>query len=559
MKNTADLEVTDLVTYDTSPSKYCHWKLSIEKHIATLSMDVTEGKGFSPGYELKLNSYDLGVDIELYDALNRIRFEHPEVKCVVITSSKEKMFCSGANIYMLGKASHSAKVNFCKFTNETRNGIEDSSLHEGLKFLAAVNGTVAGGGYELALACDKILMIDDRSSSVSLPEVPMLGVLPGTGGLTRVVDKRKVRKDHADVFCSLPEGFRALRAKKWNLVDEICKPKQFLEKTNVMAEDLSEASNREGSRTEGVRLEKLDRVIDENGYHYNHVKVSIDTDKRVAFITVHGPKTSPSHNLEEIMAEGCSWWLLELARELDDAILLLRTNNLDIGVWVLKTKGDARNVIAIDQFVLKNINNWFVRSTIGFLRRTFARLEVSARSLFAIVDSRSCFAGTLTELLLAADRSYMLCPEEPSTGAPTVQLSKLNFGFYPMINDLSRIESRFCEDKAKVSLAEKTCGQMLSAKDAEKVGLVTFIPDELDWDEEIRLALEERVSISPDALTGMEANLRFSGKENTATRVFGRLSAWQNWIFNRPNAVGPAGALKTFGTGKKPEYKWERV
>ncbi len=560
MKNTKDgVRVEDLVIYETSPPEYSHWGLTIDADVATLSMNVTESKGIAPGYELKLNSYDLGVDIELYDAINRIRFEHPSVKCVVITSAKERMFCSGANIYMLGKSSHSAKVNFCKFTNETRNGMEDSSLHEGLKFLAAVNGTVAGGGYELALACDKILMIDDRSSSVSLPEVPLLGVLPGTGGLTRIIDKRKVRRDHADVFCSLAEGVRASRAKDWNLVDETSKPKEFSTNTARVAKILSDTSDREGRPLTGIKLDKLDRIIDKTGYHYKYVDVVLDQEKRTAVVTVTSPEQISSKNMEDVLSEGCLWWPLALARELDDAILLLRTNNLDIGVWVIKTRGNADNVMELDKFIVEHKNNWFVRSTVGFVRRTLARLEVSARSLFAIADESSCFAGTLAELLLAADRSYMLYPGGAEIEAPTLQLSTVNFGLYPMINDLSRMESRFCGDDVKLRAAEKVCGKKLSPKDAENLGLVTFTPDELDWDEEIRLALEERVSISPDALTGMEANLRFYGKENIATRVFGRLSAWQNWIFNRPNAVGQEGALQAFGKGKKPEYKWERV
>ena len=546
------------VTYDTHPDRYVHWRLAFDGPVATLSMDVNEEKGIKPGYRLKLNSYDLGVDIELHDALQRIRFEHPEVKCVVLTSARERMFCSGANIYMLGLSSHAWKVNFCKFTNETRNGMEDSSRHEGLKFLAAVNGTVAGGGYELALACDEILMIDDRSSTVSLPEVPLLGVLPGTGGLTRLTDKRRVRRDLADVFCSTAEGVRADRAQQWNLVDHIAKPQQFRQAIAERAAALAAHSTRPGSG-KGVTLFPLDRSIDEAGYHYEHVDVCVDRKARAATITVSGPKTVQPANIEGIRAAGADWWPLAMARQLDDAILMLRTNALDIGLWILKTRGDTDAVLAADATLKAHESDWFVRQTIGLLRRTFARLDVSSRTLFAIIDEGSCFAGTLFELALAADRSYMLLLSEDEPRAPRIALSEMNFGAYPMVNHQTRLATRFCGEQKPVKTARGVIGDKLPASLAQELGLVTFTPDDIDWTDEVRIAIEERASLSPDALTGMEASLRFPGAETMETRIFGRLSAWQNWIFNRPNAVGDQGALKVFGTGSKAKFNWERV
>ena len=521
-------------------------------------MDVDEERGLRPGYRLKLNSYDLGVDIELNDALQRIRFEHPEVKVVVITSARERMFCSGANIYMLGVSSHAWKVNFCKFTNETRNGMEDSSRHDGLRFLAAVNGTVAGGGYELALACDEILMIDDRSSTVSLPEVPLLGVLPGTGGLTRVTDKRKVRRDLADVFSTTSEGVRADRARQWKLIDRIAKPQAFAQAVQERAAALAATSDRPGAGP-GIELTPLARTIDEAGYHYEHVDVAIDRPARAATITVAAPKAPQPADPAAILRAGASWWPLAMARELDDAILCLRTNELDIGTWILKTRGDADAVLAVDAVLDAQRGHWLVKETIGLLRRTFARLDVSSRTLFAIVDQGSCFAGTLAELLLAADRSYMLQLPDDEAAAPRIALSAMNFGPYPMVNDLARIASRFGGESAPVEAARARAGEKLGAEAALELGLVTFAPDDLDWDEEVRIALEERASLSPDALTGMEANLRFAGRETMETRIFGRLTAWQNWIFNRPNAVGEQGALKVFGTGSKAKFNWERV
>jgi benzoyl-CoA-dihydrodiol lyase len=522
------------VSFDTDPARYHHWKLACDGPVATLTLDIDEDKGLAPGYKLKLNSYDLGVDIELHDALNRIRFEHPEVKSVVITSGKSRMFCSGANIYMLGISSHASKVNFCKFTNETRNGLEDSSAHSGLKFLAALNGTTAGGGYELALACDEIAMVDDRSSTVSLPEVPLLGVLPGTGGLTRIVDKRKVRRDLADVFCTTAEGVRADRARQWKLVDHIAKPQQFAELVKARALELAKSSDRPGG--EGVKLTPLG----ENRL----VKVELDAGTGTATITVQGPD-------QVALERSAEWYPLRLARELDRAILELRHNQLEIGLWILKTRGDPAQVLALDALLEKNAGDWFVRETIGYLRRTLARLDVSSRSIFAVIEPGSCFAGTLLELALAADRSFMLDAEE---NGPAAALSNLNFGTYPMVNGESRLSAHYC---GEVPQLER--GKALDAKAAGAAGLVTATPDELDWEDEVRIAIEERASLSPDALTGMEASLRFTGKENMLTRVFGRLSAWQNWIFIRPNAVGEQGALKLYGTGAKPKFNKERI
>ena len=557
-KHESGIPAKPFVTYDTHPNRYAHWKLSYDGPIATLKMDVDENRGISPGYKLKLNSYDLGVDIELSDALQRIRFEHPEVKSVVVTSGKERVFCSGANIFMLGLSTHAWKVNFCKFTNETRNGIEDSSAHSGLKFIAACNGTTAGGGYELALACDEIILIDDRSSAVSLPEVPLLGVLPGTGGLTRITDKRKVRRDQADIFCTLVEGVRAPRAKEWRLIDDHVKPQLFTQKVRSRALELAAKSDRPQD-AEGIALTPLNRNVDDAGYRYEHVDVRIDRNARNATITVSAPLLRQPEDLDAILALGASWWPLAMARELDDAILLLRTNELEIGTWLLKTRGDAALALAADATLRQNESNWFVRETIGMLRRTLARLDVTSRTLYALIEPGSCFAGTLCELALAADRSYMLALPENEGGAPKLTLSAMNFGVYPLVNGLSRIAARFYNDTELVARAKETEGRALSSREALELGLVTATPDDLDWAEEIRMALEERASLSPDALTGLEANLRFGIAETMETRVFGRLSAWQNWIFVRPNAVGESGALKVFGTGNKARFNWERV
>ena len=522
-----------MIAFDTQPDRYNHWKLSFDGPVATLALDVAEDKGLMPGYKLKLNSYDLGVDIELHDALNRIRFEHPEVKTVVLTSGKSRMFCSGANIYMLGTSSHAWKVNFCKFTNETRNGIEDSSAHSGLKFLAALNGTTAGGGYELALACDEIALVDDRSSTVSLPEVPLLGVLPGTGGLTRIIDKRKVRRDLADVFCTTAEGVRADRAREWKLVDHSWKPQQFADMVKARALELAAKSDRPGGQ--GVALTPLgpNRLVE----------VTIDKESRTATLLVKGPEKAP-------VEKSADWYPLRLARELDRAILDLRHNQLDVGLWLLKTRGSVESVLAMDEMLEKNKGDWFVRETLGYLRRTFSRLDVSSRSMFAIIEPGSCFAGTLMELALAADRSYMLDVED----GPRVALSGMNFGAYPMASGVSRLEAHYCGGAPSISPKES-----LDPRKAATLGLVTFTPDDIDWEDEVRLAIEERASLSPDALTGMEASLRFAGPETMLTRVFGRLTAWQNWIFIRPNAVGEQGALKVYGTGAKAKFNWERV
>ena len=545
------------VVYDTEPGRYAHWKLSFDGPVATLALGVDEDRGLMPGYKLKLNSYDLGVDIELADALQRIRFEHPEVGSVILTSSRERIFCSGANIFMLGLSTHAWKVNFCKFTNETRNGIEDSSRHSGLKFVAACNGTTAGGGYEMALACDEILLIDDRSSAVSLPEVPLLGVLPGTGGLTRLTDKRGVRRDHADIFCTLAEGVRAPRAKEWRLIDEHAKPQQFAAKIRERAAALATQSDRPRDAT-GVALPPLSRTIDDAGIHYKHVDVRFDRNARNATITVAAPASAPPGDLDGVRAQGASWWPLAMARELDDAILLLRTNAPELGTWILQTVGEEALAQAADATLARYKADWFVRETIGMLRRTLARLEVTSRTLYALIEPGSCFAGTLLELALAADRSYMLATGDHAA-APKIALTAMNFGPYPMVNGRTRLAARFYEEAAPIAAAKTAIGRRLSAFDAMELGLVTAIPDDLDWTDEIRIALEERASLSPDALTAMEANLRFGGAETMETRIFGRLSAWQNWIFIRPNAVGEAGALKTFGTGTKARFDWQRV
>jgi benzoyl-CoA-dihydrodiol lyase len=547
----------DAVDFQTDPSRYKHWRLSFDGPVATLTMDVAEDGGLRPGYKLKLNSYDLGVDIELHDALQRIRFEHPEVRSVVIASAKNRIFCSGANIYMLGMSSHAWKVNFCKFTNETRNGIEDSSAHSGLKFLAALNGTTAGGGYELALACDEIILVDDRSSAVSLPELPLLGVLPGTGGLTRVTDKRKVRRDHADVFCTNPDGVRGQRAKEWGLVDEVVKPQQFAEHVRQRAIKLAEQSDRP-TDARGVALTPLKRTTDESGLRYEFVEVKWNREARTATLTVRAAETVSEDTIEKVLAAGANWWPLQMARELDDAILHLRVSEPDLGLLLIKTIGNQDAVLAVDEFILNHQSNWFVREVLGMLRRTFARIDVTSRSMYAIVEPGSCFAGTLLELALAADRVYMLETQE-GEGVATLALSRMNFGALPMVNHLSRLAARFCEDGEHVEVLRRKIGAKLPPREALDAGLVTAAPDDLDWHDELRQAIESRVALSPDALTGLEANLRFGPAETLETRIFGRLSAWQNWIFIRPNAVGANGALKVYGTGAPVKFNWERV
>lgn len=546
------------VDYRTEPSRYRHWKLAVEGAVATLSIDIAEDAGLRPGYKLKLNSYDLGVDIELHDAVNRIRFEHPQVRAVIVTSLRDRIFCSGANIFMLGLSSHAWKVNFCKFTNETRNGLEDSSRHSGLKFIAAVNGACAGGGYELALACDQIVLVDDRSSAVSLPEVPLLGVLPGTGGLTRVTDKRKVRHDLADIFCTSVEGVRGQRAVDWRLVDAAVKPARFASHVQERAAALGAQSDRPAG-AKGVALPRLEREDRADGLGYSHVDVTIDRSKRVATFTVKAPSGAQPADIAAIEAAGAAWWPLAMARELDDAILTMRTNELDTGTWVLKTEGDAAAVLAAGATLMAHRDHWFVRETIGALRRTFARLDVSSRSLFALIEPGSCFAGLLAELAFAADRAYMLALPDDEARAPRLTLDALNFGVLPLVNDQSRLARRFHEEAAPLEAARAAVGKALVADEALALGLVTAAPDDIDWADEIRIALEERAAMSPDALTGMEANLRFAGKENMATRIFGRLTAWQNWIFQRPNAVGEKGALKVYGKGDKAQFDLNRV
>ena len=545
------------VDFQTEPSRYKHWRLTFDSPVATLTMDVAEDGGIRPGYKLKLNSYDLGVDIELHDALQRIRFEHPEIRSVVVSSAKNRIFCSGANIYMLGLSSHAWKVNFCKFTNETRNGIEDASAYSGLKFLAACNGTTAGGGYELALACDEIVLVDDRSSAVSLPELPLLGVLPGTGGLTRVTDKRKVRRDHADIFCTSADGVRGQRAKDWRLVDEVVKPQQFAGYIKKRAAQLADKSDRP-TNAKGVALTPLKRRGDETGFHYEYVNVEWNREARRATLTVRAPQSITQTSLEKVLTAGAEWWPLQMARELDDAILTLRTSELELGLWILKTTGNSDAVLAIDEFILQHQDNWFVREVLGMMRRTFARLDVASRSIYAIAEPGSCFAGTLLELALAADRIYMRDAQDGENTA-TMALSKMNFGPLPMVNHLPRLAARFYQDAGQLDKLRGKIGAKLPVKEALDAGLVTAAPDDLDWDDEIRQAIESRTALSPDALTGLEANLRFGGTETLETRIFGRLSAWQNWIFIRPNAVGANGALKVYGTGAPVKFNWERV
>ena len=553
---------TPRVDYQTDPSRYRHWRLQFDGAVATLGADFDENGGITAGYKLKLNSYDLGVDIELNDALNRIRFEHPEVRTVVVTSLKDKVFCSGANIFMLGLSSHAWKVNFCKFTNETRNGMEDSSKHSGLKFLAAVNGSCAGGGYELALACDEIILVDDRSSAVSLPEVPLLGVLPGTGGLTRVTDKRHVRHDLADIFCTTTEGVRGQRAKDWRLVDHIAKPGQFAAKVQERALQLAAHSDRPAN-ARGVVLTPLRRTIEEDALRYEHVTVQIDRSKRTATFTVKAPRGAQPADIAAIEAAGAGWYPLQMARELEDAILSMRTNELDIGTWLITTEGQGEEgsaaLLALDATLHTHGDHWLVRETIGLLRRSFSRLDVSSRSLIALIEPGSCFVGTLLELALACDRSYMLVLPDAPERAPRIAASQLNFGTYPMATGQSRLQRRFYDEQPALQAVRAQAGQMLDGDAALTLGLVTSAPDDIDWADETRLAIEERAAMNPDALTGMEANLRFNGPENLFTRVFGRLTAWQNWIFQRPNAVGEKGALKVYGKGDKAAFDWNRI
>jgi len=546
------------VEYQSHPSRYRHWTLEFNGPVATLKANFDENGGLRPGYKLKLNSYDLGVDIELNDAISRIRFEHPVVRTVVITSAKERVFCSGANIFMLGLSSHAWKVNFCKFTNETRNGMEDASAHSGLKFLAAVNGACAGGGYELALACDEIILVDDRSSAVSLPEVPMLGVLPGTGGLTRLTDKRHVRHDLADVFCTSAEGVRGEKALAWRLVDALAKPAVFAAKVRQRALELAAGSDRPAD-AQGVVLTPLQRSAEPDALIYTHVAVRIDRSRRAATFTVKAPSGQQPEDIAAVEAAGADWYPLAMARELDDAILSMRSNEPDIGIWLLKTEGAVDAVLAMDALLLALRTNWRVRETIGLLRRTLSRLDLSARSLFAVIDAGSCFAGTLLELALACDRSYQLALADDAARAPRIAVTDCNFALYPMATGQSRLARRFYDEEAALDAVRAATGLRLDADAAFALGLVTANPDDIDWDDELRIAIEERIAMSPDALSGLEANLRFNGTETMATRIFGRLSAWQNWIFQRPNAIGDRGALKVYGKGERAQFDWSRV
>ena len=554
------VETVEPVSYETHPTHYKHWRLAFDASLtqATLSLAIDENAGLRPGYKLKLNSYDLGVDIELSDAINRIRFEHPQVRVVVLTSARDKVFCSGANIFMLGVSSHAWKVNFCKFTNETRNGLEDASQYSGLKFLAAVNGACAGGGYELALACDEIVLIDDRASAVSLPEVPLLGVLPGTGGLTRVTDKRRVRHDLADIFCTTNEGVRGQKAKDWRLVDEIAKPAVFAATVATRAAALARNSIRPTLAT-GVVLAPLNKRVEADALHYGCVQVLMDRSKRTATLTVLAPTGAQPTDVAGIEAAGANWHPLVLGRELEDAVLHLRTNEPELGLWLLRTQGDAAAVQAMDATLQACSAHWLVRETTGLLRRTLSRLDVSSRSLFAVVDEGSCFSGTYAELALCGDRIYHLALPDDAVRAPKLTLGELNFSAFPMATGQTRLARRFYEEPGPLAAARQAIGQALDADAAHALGLNTANPDDIDWADELRIACEERVAMSPDALTGLEANLRFNGVETMHTRVFGRLTAWQNWIFQRPNAVGEKGALKVYGTGEKVAFDWKRV
>jgi benzoyl-CoA-dihydrodiol lyase len=551
------------VEFRTSPDRYRHWRLAADGPLATLTMDVDEQGGLVPGYELKLNSYDLGVDIELYDAVQRLRFEHPEVKAVVVTSGKEKIFCAGANIRMLAASSHPWKVNFCKFTNETRNGIEDATENSGQTYLAALNGTASGGGYELALACDRILLVDDRSSAVSLPELPLLGVLPGTGGLTRVVDKRHVRRDRADYFATKSEGLAGKKAVAWKLVDEAVPRVRWKEIVEERAVALASAADRLAGGP-AIELTELPKERTADSVRYSHVSAVLDRDRAVAEITVTGPSPDVPASMDGVYARGAAFWPLAVARELDDLILDLRTNETEIGTWVLRTEGDAARVLACDDLLLANSgSDWLAREIVLYLKRTLKRLDVTSRSLIALIEPGSCFAGWLLELALAADRSYMLFgvfeDADPAASPAAIMVGAMNAGPLPMGNGLTRLQTRFFGDEAGLASVEKAAGEPLEAEEAEKLGLVTFAPDDIDWEEEVRIAVEERSAFSPDALTGLEANYRFVGPETIETKIFGRLTAWQNWIFYRPNASGPDGALRAYGTGKRADFDRKRV
>ena len=549
-----------MIEFNTQPEQYQHWSLELDGPVATLKMGVNEDGGLQPGYKLKLNSYDLGVDIELHDAVQRLRFEHPEVRTVVLTSAMEKVFCAGANITMLGLSTHAHKVNFCKFTNETRNSIEDATSFSGQTYISAINGTAAGGGYELALASDYIILVDDSSSAVSLPEVPLLAVLPGTGGLTRVVDKRKVRRDHADYFCTVTEGMRGKRAVKWKLIDELIPRSKFIKKVKERALEFAQKSSRPENE-KGIMLTPLNRKIEEDRIIYDHLSIEFERQSGIVNLTVHAPEGDLPSTPESIQAAGANYWPLAMARELDDAIMHLSFNELELGTWVLRTKGDSDQLLTVDQTLIQHQEHWLVREIILNLKRVFKRLDLVARSLVALIEPGSCFTGTLLELVLAADRSYMLdgtfedTDEVPAILRPT----EMNFGALPMCNDLTRLQTRFIDDAENVENVRNEISNNLDAVTADELGLVTFIPDDIDWEDEVRIAVEERTSFSPDALTGMEASLRFAGPETLETKIFGRLTAWQNWIFQRPNAVGEEGALKLYGSGKQSNYDKKRV
>jgi benzoyl-CoA-dihydrodiol lyase len=549
-----------MIDFQTDPSRYRHWRIETNGEVASLIMDVDEKGGMFEGYELKLNSYDLSVDIELADAIQRLRFEHPEVKAVVLRSGKEKVFCAGANIRMLAGAAHSHKVNFCKFTNETRNSMEDASHFSGQQYISAVKGACAGGGYELALASEYIILTDDGASSVSLPEVPLLAVLPGTGGLTRVTDKRKVRRDLADVFCSIEEGIKGKKAVDWRLVDETVSNSRFEEAVAAKTSALVKASDRPSGQT-GIKLGPLNRSITDDAVSYSTLQVEIDRAAGVATITVKGPDDTPPASAGEMVAQGDGFWPLRAARELDDAILHLRLNEMEVGVIQFKTVGDSARVVAYDNFLEAQENHWLGREILLYWRRVLKRVDLTSRSLVALIEPGSCFAGTLAELVWACDRSYMALGAFEGDNRPpaTLLLSAANFGRHPMSNGLTRLQTRFLGEPDSVAQAENRLGEEISGEDAEKLGLVTFAYDDIDWDDEVRMFLEERTSFSPDALTGMEANLRFAGPETMETRIFGRLTAWQNWIFQRPNAVGQDGALRRYGSGQKADYNVERV
>lgn len=551
-----------MINFQTNPANYKHWKLSFDGSVARLEMDVNPNETLAEGYELKLNSYDLGVDIELDDAVQRLRFEHPEVKTVIFASGQDKIFCAGANINMLGVSSHAHKVNFCKFTNETRNSIEDASEYSKQRYLCAVRGIAAGGGYELALATDYIMLADDGNSAVSLPEVPLLAVLPGTGGLTRVSDKRKVRRDHADVFCSIEEGVRGKRAVDWRLVDEVVPGSKFDQAVKDRAVDLTETSDRPDNAS-GVMLTELNRTIEGDTVVYDFVDVSIDRTRRAATVVLKAPAetTESGLTMDEVFSQGAEFWPLAVCRQLDDAILHLRTNETEIGTIIFKTEGDLDTVEFYDDFINKNGSNWFIREVSLYWRRTLKRIDLTSRTTFAFIEQGSCFAGMLAELLFSVDRSYML--EDPMEGddrpAPSIRLTQSNFGSFHMSNGITRLETRFLGTPEQVALCEEKVGQDLDANACDELGLVTYVIDSLDWQDELRVVLEERASFSPDCLTGMEANLRFAGPETMETKIFGRLTAWQNWIFQRPNAVGEGGALKLYGTGVRAEYDLNRV